>query len=71
MAKLTGNEQKLFQALEAVRYKFVMEGLADISQGKDVAYEAGRRIGARQGMDLMLHALNNYYTEEAAQDKEM
>jgi hypothetical protein len=37
----------------------------------DIAYEAGRRIGVNQGMDMMLKAAIEFFTDAEAKDTEL
>jgi hypothetical protein len=69
--KASGIEQKLIQKLTSVRNGCVMNGLQPISAGVDIAYEAGRRIGAREGMDLMVKATIEFFTDAEAKDESL
>ena len=61
-------EQKLIQTLQRNRNEYVMHGLQPISPGMDVSYEAGRRIGVSQGMDLMIQHVIAFFTDEASKE---
>lgn len=56
--------QDLYNYLAKVRDVATYNGLQSISPGVDIAYEAGRRIGVRQGMDQMLVAFNEFQTKK-------
>jgi hypothetical protein len=66
-----GIEQKLIQKLTSVRNGIVLNGLQPISAGVDIAYEAGRRIGMREGMDLMVKATIEFFTDAEAKDESL
>jgi hypothetical protein len=63
--------QDLFNHLKKVRDYAVSNGLQSISAGIDIKYEAGRRIGVREGMDTMLQALLNFTEEKDGKDKDL
>lgn len=62
---------KLFDHLMKVRTIHVMNGLHSISPGMDVSYEAGRRIGVREGMDTLLIAYTKFHDEKDDQEKKL
>lgn len=62
---------KLFDHLIKVRTVNVMSGLQSISPGMDIAYEAGRRIGVREGMDTILTAYTNFNAEKDDKEKDL
>ena len=62
---------KLFDWLMKVRTTAVMNGLQSISAGMDVSYEAGRRIGVREGMDTMLNAYTQFHEEKEDKEKDL
>lgn len=62
---------KLFDHLMRVRTVAVMNGLQSISAGMDVAYEAGRRIGVREGMDTLLVAYTKFHEEKDDKEKNL
>jgi hypothetical protein len=61
----------LYNYLIKVRTVAVMNGLQPISAGVDIAYEAGRRIGVREGMDVLLKAFIEFHDEQDTKDKEL
>lgn len=61
----------LYAHLIKVRTAAVMNGLQSISAGMDIAYEAGRRIGVREGMDVLLKAFNDFYEDQDSKDKDL
>lgn len=63
--------QKLYAHLVKVRTVAVMNGLQSISVGVDIAYEAGRRIGVREGMDTMLQAFNDFNNDQDKKDSKL
>lgn len=54
-----------------VRTVAVMNGLQSISAGMDVAYEAGRRIGVREGMDTLLVAYTKFHDDKDDKEKDL
>lgn len=54
-----------------VRTVAVMNGLQSISAGVDIKYEAGRRIGVREGMDTMLKAFNDFHNDQDKKDENL
>ena len=62
---------KLFDRLRHVRDKNVMSGLQAISPGMDIAYEAGRRIGVREGMDTMLQAYIEFHADKDDKEQDL
>ena len=61
----------LYAHLSKIRTVAVMNGLQSISAGVDIAYEAGRRIGVREGMDVLLKAFSDFYEDQDKKDKEL
>lgn len=62
---------KLFDWLMKVRTTAVMNGLKSISAGVDIAYEAGRRIGVREGMDTILTAYTQFHDDKDDKEKDL
>jgi hypothetical protein len=62
---------KLFDWLRKVRDSAVMNGLQSISAGIDIKYEAGRRIGVREGMDVLLNAYTQFHDEKDDKEKDL
>lgn len=62
---------KVYDHLMKVRTHAVMNGLQSISAGMDIAYEAGRRIGVREGMDTLLIAYTNFHDEKEDKEKSL
>jgi hypothetical protein len=48
-----------------------LSGWTPISAGVDAAYEAGRRIGVIQGMELAQKHLDNTLADNEADDKDL
>lgn len=66
-----GLEQKLIQQLERVLSKALSEALTPISAGVDIPYEFGRRVGAKQGMELMIQNTIKFFTDEGKDDSKL
>jgi hypothetical protein len=62
---------KLLDEMSRQRNKSVMDGLNPCSPGIDVTYEFGRRVGAKQGMDLMIQTLVNFFQAEESNDEKL
>lgn len=62
---------KMYAHLMVVRNRHVMDGLDTISPGVDVAYEAGRRIGIRLGMDTLLKAFTGFNDDKDRKDTDL
>jgi len=64
-------QQKLIQHLMALTTRTKLTGLQPITPGVDVAYEAGRRIGVVQGMELMVSHAIEFFAEKEKGDKDL
>jgi hypothetical protein len=68
--KASGIEQKLIQHMERLAHSTKLNGWTPMNV-PDIAYEAGRRIGVNQGMDMMLKAAIEFFTDAEAKDTEL
>lgn len=67
----TGIEQKIVQAMRQLITVTKLNGWTPISAGVDAAYEAGRRIGVIQGMELAQKHINDTLADSEADDKDL
>lgn len=65
------NNDKLYNWLRRVRDTAAMNSSQPISVGMDIAYEAGRRIGVTQGMDVLLDAYTKFHEESEDKEKKL
>lgn len=63
--------QELFNYLSKVRMSSALNSFGQISAGSDVSYEAGRRIGVIQGMDVMLKSFQDFQQDKDKRNKDL
>ena len=64
-------QAKLMAYLLEKRNATVMDGLNPVSSGVDVTYEFGRRVGAKQGMDLIIGYATAFFRDLEQKDEKL
>lgn len=62
--------QKLMQRLYKVREAALSNALTPISAPTSVEYEFGRRVGVKQGMDILIDNALKFFTEDEKEEKD-
>ena len=63
--------QRILQSISALRLHELEAGSKPIGDGLNIAYEAGRRIGVRQGIDKVVLVINDVLKDKDAKDGDL
>jgi len=61
----------ILRELDKVALAALRRGAQHISAGQDIAYEAGRRIGVCEGIQIARQALVDYHSKEDDKERDL